>query len=142
VAIDDHSRVTYAELLDDEKAATASGFLRRAVAWFAERDVTIERLLTDNGSAYVSYEFGAACCAGIRHKRTRPYTPRTNGKAERVIPEPVARMGLSLHLSSAERGRLLPSYLHFYNHHRAHSALNYYPPVSRLPRNNVLQLHN
>ncbi|HEY0367803.1 MAG TPA: IS481 family transposase [Pyrinomonadaceae bacterium] len=144
VAIDDHSRVTYAEILPDETATTTSAFLQRAVSWFADRGAPIKTLLTDNGSAYVSYEFAAACRAlNIRHKRTRPYTPRTNGKAERVIQTLLREWAYRFTFnSSAERRNLLSPYLHFYNSHRAHSALSYNPPLSRLTRNNVLKLHN
>ena len=144
VAIDDHSRVTYAEILPDERATTTTAFLERAVSWFAHRGVTIKALLTDNGSAYVSYEFAAACRAlNIRHRRTRPYTPRTNGKAERVIQTLLREWAyrFTFH-SSAERGQLLSPYLHFYNRHRAHSGLGYNPPLSRLTGNNVLKLHS
>lgn len=144
VAIDDHSRVTYAEILPDEKAITTAAFLQRSVSWFAHHGVTIKALLTDNGSPYVSYEFAAACRAlNIRHKRTRPYTPRTNGKAERVIQTLLREWAYRFTFnSSAERSNLLPPYLHFYNRHRAHSALGYNPPLSRLTRNNVLKLHS
>lgn len=144
VAIDDHSRVTYAEILPDETATTTAAFLERSVAWFARRGVAIKALLTDNGSAYVSYEFAAACRAlEIRHRRTRPYTPRTNGKAERVIQTLLREWAYRFTFnSSAERGTLLSPYLHFYNNHRAHSALGYNPPLSRLTRNNLLKLHS
>jgi transposase InsO family protein len=144
IAIDDHSRVTYAEILPNETAITTSAFLARAVSWFADRGVAIRALLTDNGSAYLSYEFAAACRAlNIRHRRTRPYTPRTNGKAERVIQTLLREWAYRFTFNtSAERSQLLSPYLHFYNRHRAHSALNYNPPLSRLTRNNVLKLHN
>ncbi|MCU1244400.1 MAG: transposase [Acidobacteria bacterium] len=143
VAIDDHSRVTYAEILPDEKATTTAAFLQRSVSWFARRGVPIKALLTDNGSAYLSYEFAAACRAlNIRHRRTRPYTPRTNGKAERVIQTLLREWAYRFTFnSSVERSNLLSPYLHFYNRHRAHSALGYNPPLSRLIGNNVLKLH-
>lgn len=144
VAIDDHSRVTYAEILPDETAATTAAFLRRAVSWFAQRGAPIKALLTDNGSAYLSYEFAAASRAlDIHHRRTRPYTPRTNGKAERVIQTLLREWAYRFTFnSSAERSHLLSPYLHFYNNHRAHSALDYNPPLSRLTGNNVLKLHS
>lgn len=144
VAIDDHSRVTYAEILPDETAATTAAFLRRAVSWFAQRGAPIKALLTDNGSAYLSYEFAAASRAlDIHHRRTRPYTPRTNGKAERVIQTLLREWAYRFTFnSSAERSNLLSPYLHFYNNHRAHSALDYNPPLSRLTGNNVLKLHS
>src|SRR5439155_20185209 len=86
IAIDDHSRVAYVELLGDERAGSATAFLRRALRWFREHRVRVRRILTDNGSAYISHSFRATCRAlRLRHRRTRPYTPRTNGKAERFI---------------------------------------------------------
>jgi transposase InsO family protein len=140
VAVDDASRVAYAEILADESGASASMFLRAAVAWFARLDVTVERVLTDNGSGYVSRQFGATCAdLGIRHKRTRPYTPRTNGKVERFIQTMLREWVYRFtYTSSSERRRWLTPYLHFYNCHRAHTALAYYAPVSRLDGNNVL----
>ena len=105
--------------------------------------MAIKALLTDNGSAYLSYEFAAACRAlNIHHRRTRPYTPRTNGKAERVIQTLLRKWAYRFTFHSpAERSKLLPPYLHFYNKHRAHSALGYNPPLNRLIGNNVLKLH-
>jgi transposase InsO family protein len=140
VAIDDASRVTYAEILADEKAATAAAFLVRAVEWFRNRGVTVERVMTDNGPAYLSNGFAALCRAlSIKHIRTRPYTPRTNGKVERMIQTLLREWAYSwAYPTSDERRRWLAPYLHFYNVHRRHSALNYNPPLSRLDRNNVL----
>jgi transposase InsO family protein len=142
VAIDDYSRVTYAELLDNEKAASAIGFLQRAVAWFRQQGVTIERVLTDNGSAYISHAFKAAChTLDIKPRRTRPYRPQTNGKAERVIQTLLREWAYRFtYQTSDERRTWLAPYLHFYNHHRSHSALAYNPPSTRLPRNNLLTL--
>lgn len=95
VAIDDYSRVAYVEVLPDERATTCIEFLDRAIAWFAQRAVRVQRVMSDNGSGYVSYAFAAACARHrIRHLRTRPYRPRTNGKAERFIQTPAPRMGL------------------------------------------------
>jgi len=141
VATDDASRLTYAEILDHERAATASGFLRRAVAWFAKYRVIVERVMTDNGSAFVSHEYAAVCRAlSVRHIRIRPYTPRTNGKVERVIQTLLREWAYRFaYDSSSERQRWLRPYLHFYNFHRAHSALAYNPPISRLDRKNVLR---
>lgn len=142
VAIDDHSRVAYAELLEDEQSKTAAAFLRRAVAWFGHRGVVTERVLTDNGPAYVAKTFVATCGAlDIKPRRTRPYTPRTNGKAERVIQTLLREWAYRFaYLNSSERAAWLQPYLHFYNVHRRHSALDYNPPISRLDRNNVLTL--
>jgi transposase InsO family protein len=144
VCIDDASRATYVEILSSERKRAAIGFLRRAVAWFAKRGITIRRLLTDNGSAYRSHEFAIVCHElGVRHIRTRPYTPRTNGKAERMIQTLLREWAYRFaYTSSDERSRSLRPYLHFYNHHRAHSALSYNPPISRLVVNNVLRLDN
>jgi len=104
IAIDDHSRLAYAEVLPDEKAQTAIGFLRRASAFYGRYGIRIERLLTDNGSAYVSAVHGLACRAlGIRHLRTRPYRPQTNGKAERFIRTMLAGWALRRRLR-LERG--------------------------------------
>jgi transposase InsO family protein len=141
VAIDDSSRVTYAEILGDQCGTTATGFLSRATAWFAKYGVRVERVMTDNGSAFVSYEFASICRAlKVRHIRIRPYTPRTNGKVERVIQTLLREWAYRFaYHSSEERQRWLRPFLHFYNFHRAHSALAYNPPISRLDRNNVLR---
>src|SRR6185436_11769499 len=102
--------------------------------------VTVERVMTDNGSAFLAKEFAATCeKLRVRHKRTRPYTPRTNGKAERFIQTLLREWAYRFsYESSQERKRWLTPYLHFYNYHRAHSAIAYNPPISRLDRNNVL----
>jgi transposase InsO family protein len=140
VAIDDASRVTYAEILADEKAPAVEAFLVRAVEWFRSRGVTVEAVMTDNGPAYLSKRFAALCRAlSIKHLRTKPYTPRTNGKVERMIQTLLREWAYALaYPTSDERRRWLVPYLHFYNVHRRHSALNYNPPISRLDRNNVL----
>jgi transposase InsO family protein len=132
--IDDHSRVAYAEICSDEKAVTAIGVLQRAVGWFAERGVTVERVLSDNGSAYKSYAWRDACTElGIIAKRTRPYRPQTNGKIERFHRTLADGWAYTrLYESTHHRNDALPSWLHFYNHHRAHSALGGQPPVTRL----------
>jgi len=132
--IDDHSRVAYAEICTDEKAATAVGVLQRAVAWFAQRGVTVQRVLSDNGSAYRSYAWREACIEmNITPKRTRPYRPQTNGKIERFHRTLADGWAYArLYQSSNERNAALPSWLHSYNHHRAHSALGGQPPVTRL----------
>lgn len=140
VAIDDHSRVSFAEILPDEKGSTCAAFLERAVAWYASLGVTVERALTDNGPGYLSQQFAAACrTLSITHKRTRPYRPQTNGKVERMIQTLLREWAYRFaYRTSTERREWLRPYLHFYNAHRRHSALNYNAPVSRLDRKNVL----
>lgn len=132
--IDDHSRIAYAEICTDEKAATAIGVLKRAVAWFADHGVTIERVLSDNGSAYRSYAWRDACAElAISHKRTRPYRPQTNGKIERFHRTLADGWAYArLYESTEQRNAALPAWLHYYNHHRAHSAIGGRPPVTRL----------
>ncbi len=132
--IDDHSRVAYAEIHPDEKADTAIDVLHNAVAWFAQRGVTVERVLSDNGSAYKSHAWHDACTAlGIVHKRTRPYRPQTNGKIERLHRTMSDGWAYARHYDSeTARRQALPAWLHFYNHHRAHSAIGGLPPISRL----------
>ena len=140
VATDDASRITYAEILPDEHGMTATVFLARALIWFRKHHVAVQRVMTDNGSAFVSHPFNAFCRnQNVRHIRTRPYTPQTNGKVERVIQTLLREWAYRFtYGNSEERKEWLEPYLHFYNVHRAHSALNYNPPISRLDRNNVL----
>lgn len=137
VCVDDFSRLAYVELLADERAVTAIGFLRRALAWFAAQGVTVERVMTDNGSAYRSHAHRAACALlGVRHSRTRPRRPRTNGKAERFIQTLLAGWAYGrLYASSHERAEALPLWLSHYNYIRPHGSLGHQPPGSRL--NNV-----
>jgi transposase InsO family protein len=146
IAIDDATRLAYAEVLADEKAATAAGFLRRARRFFASYGIDIERVLTDNGSAYTSAVHAVACRAlGIRHLRTRPRRPQTNGKAERFIRTMLGDWAYgAIYASSAERTRALNGWLFRYNHHRKHSALGRKPPAARLLelRNNPLGSYN
>jgi transposase InsO family protein len=132
--IDDHSRIAYAEICTDEKAVTAIAVLQRAVAWFAERGVTVERVLSDNGSAYKSFAWRDSCAElRITHKRTRPYRPQTNGKIERFHRTLADGWAYArLYESTEHRNSALPGWLHFYNHHRAHSAIGGQPPVTRL----------
>ena len=139
--VDDHSRVAYVEICTDEKAITAIGVLERAVAWFADRGVTVERVLSDNGSAYKSHAWRDACASlDIRHKRTRPYRPQTNGKIERFHRTLADGWAYARFYSSdTERRAALPGWLHFYNHHRHHSAIGA-APISRL--NNLPGHHN
>lgn len=132
--LDDYSRVAYAEIHDDETAATAIAVLQRSVAWFAARGVVVERVLSDNGSAYKSHAWRDACAAlAIVHKRTRPYRPQTNGKIERFHRTLTDRWAYRrLYLSEQQRRRALPGWLHEYNHHRPHSATERHPPITRL----------
>jgi transposase len=132
--IDDHSRVAYAEIHDDEKAATAIAVLRNAVAWFSARGITIERVLSDNGSAYKSYAWRDACTElGIQVKKTRPYRPQTNGKVERFHRTLADGWALGRFYDSEQaRRHALPAWLHFYNHHRPHTATDGKPPITRL----------
>ena len=135
--IDDHSRLAYVEICSDEKADTAVGVLNRAVAWFAERGVNVERVLSDNGSCYRSFAWRDACQAlQITHKRTRPYRPQTNGKIERFHRTLADGWAYArFYASETERREALPSWIHFYNHHRPHSAIGALPPISRIANN-------
>jgi transposase InsO family protein len=138
VAIDDAARLAYSEVLPDERKASAIAFLDRALAWFARHGVTVERVMTDNGSAYRSHDFRHACAdAGLRHLRTRPYTPRTNGKAERFIQTCLREWAYARpYASSGERTQAIDPWLHHYNHHRPHAGINALTPAARL--NNLL----
>jgi transposase InsO family protein len=133
VAVDDYSRLAYAEVLKDERATTATGFLRRALAFYRRHGVVVERVLTDNGGCYRGVVHALACSRlGIRHLRTRPYRPQTNGKAERFIRTLLAGWAYgAIYGSSSERTRALDGWLWHYNHRRRHSALGHQPPVTR-----------
>jgi transposase InsO family protein len=133
VCVDDYSRLAYAEVLPNEKATTAIGFLQRAIGFYARRGIAVERVLTDNGSAYVSALHALACRAlGIRHSRTRPYRPQTNGKAERFIRTLLNSWAYgAIYRSSTDRTAALDGWLWHYNHQRRHSALGHQPPVTR-----------
>jgi len=139
VAIDDASRLAYVEVLEDERAPTTASFLQRALGFFASSGVRVQALLTDNGSAYRSYLFAASCAQlGLHHLRTRPYRPRTNGKAERFIQTLQREWAYAFPFPSSRlRTALLTRYLHFYNCHRAHASLGGAPPISRL--NNLVR---
>ena len=132
--IDDYSRVAYAEIHDDEKAVTAAAVLYRAVAWFADRGVTVERVLSDNGSAYISHLWRDTCAdLGIQHKRTRPRRPQTNGKIERLHRTLADGWAYKkLYTSENVRRAALAGWLHQYNHHRPHSAAGKAAPITRL----------
>ena len=137
VCVDDFSRLAFVEVLDDERALTSVAFLRRAVAWYAARGINVERVMTDNGPAYRSRVHQAACTLlGIRHTRTRPRRPRTNGKAERFIQTMLDGWAYArLYANSGERATALPLWLNHYNYTRPHGSLGHRPPASRL--NNV-----
>jgi transposase InsO family protein len=138
IAIDDCTRLAYAEVLADEKATTATAFLARALSFFARHGITVERVMTDNGSAYRSMIHALACRAlGIRHVRTRPRRPQTNGKAERFIRTMLAGWAYgAIYRDSRERTAALDGWLWTYNHRRRHSAIGRQPPITRL--NNLL----
>ena len=132
--IDDHSRVAYAEVHDDETAATAAGVLHRAVAWFAARGVVVERVLSDNGSAYRSHLWRDTCTElGITATKTRPYRPQTNGKIERFHRTMADGWAFrKFYNSESARRAALPAWLHDYNHHRPHTAIGGSAPITRL----------
>jgi transposase InsO family protein len=135
VAIDDYSRLAYAEVLSNETAATAIGFLRRALAYFARHGIPeVQRVMTDNGSAYRAHQHRLACQQlGLKHLFTRPYRPRTNGKAERFIKTLTERWAYGrLYANSAERTAALDAWLNHYNFTRPHGSLSHKPPGSRL----------
>ena len=140
VCIDDASRLAYSEVLPDERKDSAVGFLERALGWFAGHGVTVERVMTDNGSAYRSEAFRAAVAtAGLKHKRTRPYTPRTNGKAERFIQTSLREWAYARpYASSQERSTALMPWLDHYNTERPHTALDHNPPAARLRQSQLL----
>jgi transposase InsO family protein len=133
IAVDDYSRLAYAEVLPDEKAATAAGFLCRAVAFYRRYGIRVERVLSDNGSAYRSAVHALACRRlRLKHLRTRPYRPQTNGKAERFIRTLLAGWAYgAIYASSRQRTAALDAWLWHYNHRRRHSALSHQPPISR-----------
>jgi transposase InsO family protein len=135
VAIDDFSRLAYVEILPDERGASCAAFMRRACQWFSRQGITIKALLTDNGTGYRSHRFRKACQRlALRHHRTRPYTPRTNGKAERFIKTLLREWAyFRLYRSSVSRARQLPRWVRFYNQERPHASLSYLPPSSRRP---------
>ena len=143
VAIDDASRVAVAHVAEDEKGDTATQLLKRTVEHYRQRGVRVQRVMTDNGSPYMSTAFKQACQQlGIRHLRTKPYTPRTNGKAERFIQTALREWAYaSAFHSSQQRTSALQAWLHHYNWHRPHSALQSLPPISALRLNNLLRLH-
>jgi transposase InsO family protein len=145
VAVDDHSRIAFTQMYPDEKTASAEAFIRAATRYFAKLGVPVQRLITDNGPAFRSGAFGAACLElGIAQKFTRAFRPQTNGKAERFIQSALREWAYGrAYRSSAQRRAALPVWNHFYNWHRPHHGINLAAPMSRLSlsRKNVLTLH-
>ena len=145
VCIDDHSRLGFADIMPDEKMQSAVAFLEAAVAWYQRFGITVERVMTDNGSCYKSFAFRDACQRlGIKHIRTKPYTPKTNGKAERFIQSSLREWAYArAYENSEQRAQELPHWLHHYNWHRPHAGIKGYPPISRagLDVNNLMRLH-
>jgi len=134
VCIDDHSRLAYVERLDNERAETTTQFLRRAVRWFARQGIRTERVMSDDGSGYVAHAFAATCRElGVRHLRTRPHTPRTNGRAERFIQTLLREWASARpYRTSNQRAKRLTPWLRYYNRRGPHSALRGLPPHSRI----------
>lgn len=145
VCIDDASRVAFSRVMKDEKRASAVAFLKAAVAYYASLGVKVERVMTDNGSCYRSRAFAKACKKlGLKHIRTKPYTPKTNGKAERFIQTSLREWAYARAFNTSnERAADLPRWLHHYNWHRPHGSIKSMPPISRLglAGNNLLRLH-
>jgi len=145
VCIDDASRIAFSQILPDEKKESAVAFLHAAIAYYASLGVTVTRVMTDNGSCYRSFAFRTACKAlGLRHIRTKPYTPKTNGKAERFIQTSLREWAYAqAYPTSDHRKAELQRWLHQYNWHRPHGSLNYQTPISRLglTENNLSRLH-
>jgi transposase InsO family protein len=134
VAIDDHTRLAYAELLANERGPSCAAFLRRATAWYAERGITLERVLSDNAKAYHGFDWQRACAElGISPRYTRPYSPWTNGKAEALIKTMLREWAYRFaYPTSSHRARALSGYLRWYNNHRPHGSLAAQPPISRV----------
>lgn len=141
LAVDDHSRLAYTEVLNSEGKQDATAFLLRALIWFAGQGITVERAMTDNGSAYRSKLWRRACCAlELRHLRTRPYTPKTNGKAERFVQSSLREWAYARsYQHSEERRHHLGIWTRYYNLERPHHGIGRKPPISRLAGNNVLR---
>jgi transposase InsO family protein len=146
VAVDDHSRVAFAKVMPSEKKRSAIAFLKAALAYFGSLGVKVERVMTDNGSCYKSFAFRRTCKRlKLRHIRTRPYTPKTNGKAERFIQTSLREWAYAqAYRNSRQRKHELPLWLHRYNWHRPHAGIDDKVPISRLglPENNLLRLHS
>lgn len=146
VAVDDHARLGFTQLKPDERVGCALSFLRAALKYFAQLGVTVRRVLTDNGNAFRSKRFAAACRRlGVKHCFTRPYRPQTNGKAERFIQSALREWAYGIPYNhSSERANMLNRWIHHYNWHRPHRGIGGLAPVSRLAvtRNNLLTLHS
>jgi len=146
VCIDDASRIAFSQIYPDEKKESAVAFLKAAIAYYASLGVIVTRVMTDNGSCYKSNDFRDACIdLGLKHKRTKPYTPRTNGKAERFIQTALREWAYAIaYPTSDQRARQLPLWLHAYNWHRPHGSLKHRTPISRLAltEDNLLRLHS
>jgi transposase InsO family protein len=146
VCIDDASRIAFSQILPDEKKESAVAFLKAAIAYYASLGVTVTRVMTDNGGCYKSRAFRAACNAlGLKHIRTKPYTPKTNGKAERFIQTALREWAYAVAYPTSEhRAAALPVWMHRYNWHRPHGSLKSKTPSSRLalPEDNLLRLHS
>ncbi|HHB80218.1 MAG TPA: IS481 family transposase [Aliiroseovarius sp.] len=145
VCVDDHSRLSFSQVLASERKEDAVAFLRAAVAWYRKLGIRVERVMTDNGSCYRSRAFARTCAAlGLKHIRTKPYTPRTNGKAERFIQSSLREWAYGrAYQTSEQRKAELPHWLHHYNWHRPHAGIKRKPPISRsrLDVNNLMRLH-
>ncbi len=145
VAVDDHSRIAFARVMPSEKKRSATAFLKAALAYYESLGIKVERVMSDNGSCYKSFAFRRACKRfGLRHIRTKPYTPKTNGKAERFIQSSLREWAYAqAYRNSQQRKDELPLWLHRYNWHRPHAGINDKVPISRLglPENNLLRLH-
>ena len=145
VCIDDHSRMGFADIMPDEKKQSAVAFLQAAVAWYARFGIAVERVMTDNGACYKSHAFRDACKRlGLKHIRTKPYTPKTNGKAERFIQSSLREWAYArAYQTSEHRAEELPHWLHHYNWHRPHAGIKGNTPVSRsgVGLNNLMRLH-
>jgi transposase InsO family protein len=145
IAIDDHSRMAFTAMYPDQTERSSTHFLAAATAWFSQLGIRTRRVLTDNGPCYKAHRFARACAQlGLKHRRTRPYTPRTNGKAERFIQTAIREWAYArTYQNSQERTASLPLWTHQYNWHRPHASLNQQPPISRaaLDDNNLLTQH-
>jgi len=145
VCIDDASRVAFSKIMKTERKGSAVAFLKAAVAYYATLGVTVERVMTDNGSCYRSRDFAKACRRlRLKHIRTKPYTPRTNGKAERFIQTSLREWAYArAYLNSKQRAHELPFFMHRYNWHRPHASIGSKPPITRLSltKDNLLRLH-
>jgi transposase InsO family protein len=146
VAIDDASRIAFCQIMPDEKKACATAFLKAALAYYHSLGITVARVMTDNGSCYRAFDFRDACRdLGLKHIRTKPYTPKTNGKAERFIQTALREWAYAqAYPTSQRRAEELPFWLHRYNWHRPHGGIKSKTPISRLglAENNLLRLHN